>query len=73
MDPAKKFSEVLRTAAASIAVYLNTSELRLSHRHRSSAAVSTTDRFNIDMMHDSNGLFRAFAVAGMHPAPKPSS
>ena len=27
-------------------------------------------RFNIDMMHDSNGLYRVFAVIGMHPQPK---
>ena len=27
-------------------------------------------RFNTDLIHDSNGLFRAFAVSGMHPLPK---
>jgi hypothetical protein len=27
-------------------------------------------RFNTDMMHDTNGLFRAFAVSGLHPQPK---
>jgi len=27
-------------------------------------------RFNVDLVHDSNGLFRAFAVAGLHPRPK---
>lgn len=26
-------------------------------------------RFNIDLVEDSNALFRAFAIAGMHPAP----
>ncbi len=26
--------------------------------------------FNTDILHDSNGLFRAYAFAGMHPAPK---
>ena len=27
-------------------------------------------RFNTDLLHDSNGLFRAFAVSGLHPRPK---
>jgi spermidine synthase len=27
-------------------------------------------RFNTDLMHDSNGLFRTFAIAGIHPNPK---
>src|ERR1035437_7506911 len=27
-------------------------------------------RFNTDMMHDSNELFRAFAVSGMQPEPR---
>ena len=27
-------------------------------------------RFNVDLVHDSNGLFRAFAVSGLHPKPK---
>jgi spermidine synthase len=26
--------------------------------------------FNTDILHDSNGLYRAYAFAGMHPAPK---
>lgn len=27
-------------------------------------------RFNTDIMHDTNGLFRAFVVSGLHPKPK---
>jgi spermidine synthase len=27
-------------------------------------------RFNTDLLHDTNGLFRVFAVAGIHPAPR---
>jgi spermidine synthase len=27
-------------------------------------------RFNTDLVHDSNGIFRVFAIAGLHPDPK---
>jgi spermidine synthase len=27
-------------------------------------------RFNIDLVHDTNGIFRAFAILGLHPKPK---
>jgi len=68
-NPTKKFSEVLENRSGVIAIYPNTTEFAYPTSTLFGSGVYD-GRFNIDMMHDSNGLFRAFAVAGMHPAPK---
>jgi spermidine synthase len=64
-----KFSDVVENRSGVITVYPELSEFR--------DQVSTVygggaydGRFNVNMMHDTNGLFRAFAVSGLHPNPK---
>jgi spermidine synthase len=68
-NPTKKFSEVLENRSGVIAVYPNAADFAYPTSTLFGSGVYD-GRFNIDMMHDSNGLFRAFAVAGMHPVPK---
>jgi predicted membrane-bound spermidine synthase len=63
------FSEVAENRSGVIAVFQNTTDFAYPTNVVFGGGVYD-GRFNIDMMHDSNGLFRAFAVAGMHPGPK---
>jgi spermidine synthase len=68
-NPSMRFSDVVENRSGVIAVYPESAEFG----YPTSAVYSGgayDGRFNIDMMHDSNGLFRAFAVAGLHPRPK---
>jgi hypothetical protein len=64
-----RFSNVVENRSGVIAAYPEITE--------SGYPVSTVfsggvydGRFNVDMLHDSNGLFRAFAISGMHATPK---
>lgn len=64
-----KFSDVVENRSGVVAVNLEPSD--------SGYPTSTVygggaydGRFNTDMMHDTNGLFRAFALSGLHPRPR---
>lgn len=62
-----QFSDLMENRSGVIAVYTDTTNLP----YRTSTVYgggAYDGRFNTDLLHDSNGLFRAFAVAGMHPA-----
>lgn len=68
-DGSQKFTDVVENRSGVIAVAPEISE--------AGYPVSTVfgggaydGRFNTDLIHDSNGLFRAFAVSGLHPKPK---
>ena len=63
------FSELLENRSGVIAVFRNTTDFGYPTNVVFGGGVYD-GRFNIDLMHDSNGLFRAFAVPGMHPDPK---
>jgi predicted membrane-bound spermidine synthase len=64
-----KFSNLLENRSGVIAVSPDSSEFGYPTSTVYSGGVYD-GRFNIDMMHDSNGLFRAFAISGLHPNPK---
>ena len=64
-----RFSNLVENRSGVIAVMQSSEELGYPTSTVYSGGVYD-GRFNTGMMHDSNGLFRAFAVAGMHPAPK---
>jgi spermidine synthase len=68
-DGSQKFTDVVENRSGVIAVAAEISE--------AGYPVSTVfgggaydGRFNTDLIHDSNGLFRAFAISGLHPKPK---
>jgi len=64
-----KFSDVVENRSGVIAVYPELSEFGIPTSTVYGGGVYD-GRFNTDMMHDSNGLFRAFALSGLHPEPK---
>jgi spermidine synthase len=64
-----KFSDVVENRSGVIAVYPSTEGYGyLTHTVYGGGVYD--GRFNTDMMHDSNGLFRAFAVCGLDAKPK---
>jgi len=63
------FSQVVENRSGVIAVYPESSEFGYPTRAVYSGGVYD-GRFNTGLMRDSNGLFRAFAISGMHPKPK---
>jgi SAM-dependent methyltransferase len=67
-ESSMKFSDVVENRSGVIAVNREPSEFGYP--------ISTVygggaydGRFNVDLIHDSNGLFRAFAISGLHPKP----
>jgi spermidine synthase len=64
-----KFSEEMENRSGVIVVYTESSEYGYPTSIVNSGG-AYDGRFNTDMMHDSNGLFRAFAISGLHPKPK---
>jgi spermidine synthase len=63
-----KFSALAENRSGVIAVFPDRAEFGyLTNVVYSGGAYD--GRFNVDIMHDSNGLFRAFAIAGLHPKP----
>lgn len=64
-----RFSEVRENRSGVVAVYRNTTEFRYPTDVVYGGG-AYDGRFNVDLLHDSNGLFRAFALTGMHPNPK---
>jgi spermidine synthase len=67
-EPGMKFSDIVENRSGVIAVYRNTTDFRFPTNVVFGGGVYD-GRFNVDLMRDSNGLFRAFAVMGMHPNP----
>jgi spermidine synthase len=67
--PGATFSDLMENRSGVIAVYTGTEELGYLTSTVYGGGMYD-GRFNTGMLHDSNGLFRAFAVAGMHPAPR---
>jgi hypothetical protein len=63
-----KFSEVVENKSGVIAVYPSTDDGYLTPMVYSGGAYD--GQISIDIMHDSNLLFRAFAISGMHPNPR---
>jgi len=64
-----KFSHVVENRSGVIAVYPEISQFG----DPTSAVYgggAYDGRFNTDIMHDTNGLFRAFVLSGLHPEPK---
>ena len=67
--PSMHFAELEENRSGVIAVYRGPTEL--GYPAETVFGGGTYDgRFNTSLLHDSNGLFRAFAVAGMGPVPK---
>lgn len=64
-----RFSELMENRSGVIAVFRNTTDYGYPTDVVFGGGVYD-GRFNVDLMHDSNGIFRVFAVSGMHPAPK---
>jgi predicted membrane-bound spermidine synthase len=67
--PGTSFSEMIENRSGVIAVFRNTTDFEYPTNVVIGGGVYD-GRFNVDMTHDSNGLFRAFAVSGMHSHPK---
>lgn len=63
------FSRVIENRSGVIAVYPERAEFGYPTSVVYSGGVYD-GRFNTGLMHDSNGLYRAFAVSGMHAKPK---
>ena len=64
-----KFSDLVENRSSVIAVYPSTADFGyLTQMVYSGGAYD--GQIKIDIMHDSNLLFRAFAICGMHPRPK---
>jgi predicted membrane-bound spermidine synthase len=63
------FSRVIENRSGVIAVYPERSEFGYPTSVVYSGGVYD-GRFNTGLMHDSNGLYRAFAVSGLHAKPK---
>jgi spermidine synthase len=64
-----KFSEMVENRSGVIAVYPESAEFGYPTSVVYSGGVYD-GRFNTGLMRDSNGLFRAFAVSGMHAKPR---
>ena len=64
-----KFSDVVENRSGVIAVYASTAEFNYPTRIVYSGG-AYDGQININIMRDSNLLFRAFAISGMHPNPK---
>ncbi|MGD0832254.1 MAG: hypothetical protein ABR907_15035 [Terracidiphilus sp.] len=64
-----KFSEEVENRSGVIGVYRSTADFGYPTRMVYSGG-AYDGQINIDMMHDSNLLFRAFAICGLHPKPK---
>jgi hypothetical protein len=64
-----RFSDIMENRSGVIAVFPSAEGYGyLTHIVYGGGAYD--GRFNTDMMHDSNGLFRAFAISGLHPKPQ---
>lgn len=64
-----RFSALVENRSGVIAVY--NQDTGLGYKAQTVYAGGAYDgRFNTDLLHDSNGLFRAYAIAGMGPAAK---
>jgi spermidine synthase len=64
-----KFSDVVENRSGVIAVYPSTADYGYLTQMVYSGGVYD-GQININMMHDSNLLYRAFAISGMHPNPR---
>jgi predicted membrane-bound spermidine synthase len=64
-----KFSDLVENRSGVIAVYVTSEAFGYPTRFVFSGG-AYDGQFNTDMMHDSNLLFRAFAISGLHPRPK---
>jgi len=64
-----KFSDLVENRSGVIAVYLTSEAFGYPTRIVFSGG-AYDGQFNTGMMHDSNQLFRAFAISGLHPRPK---
>jgi predicted membrane-bound spermidine synthase len=64
-----RFSEIVENRSGVIAVSKNTKDMGYARDTVYGGGVYD-GQFNIDMMRDSNMLYRAFAVAGMGPVPR---
>jgi hypothetical protein len=63
------FSDVVENRSGVIAVYPSTTDFEYPTRMVFSGGVYD-GQINTDIMHDSNMLYRAFAISGMHPHPR---
>jgi spermidine synthase len=67
--PGMNFSDLVENRSGVVAVY--TSSAQYGYSTSTVYGGGAYDGcFNTDILHDSNGLYRAYAFAGMHPAPK---
>jgi spermidine synthase len=67
--PSMHFSELAENRSGVIAVYRGPTEFGYPAETVFGGG-AYDGRFNTGLLHDSNGLFRAFAIAGMGPVPK---
>lgn len=67
--PGMKFAEMVENRDGVIAVYRGPTELGYA-ADTVFGSGAYDGRFNTGLLHDSNGLFRAYAVAGMGPKPR---
>ncbi len=64
-----RFSDLVENRSGVIAVYPSTAEFGYLIRIVYGGG-AYDGQFNTDIMHDSNGLFRVFAMSGLHPRPR---
>jgi predicted membrane-bound spermidine synthase len=64
-----RFSDVVENRSGVIAVYPSTVEYGFPTQVVFSGG-AYDGQINVDLMHDSNLLFRAFAISGLHPNPR---
>jgi predicted membrane-bound spermidine synthase len=67
--PKMEFSQLVENRSGELAVFRNTTDFAYPTDVLYGGGVYD-GQFNVDMMRDTNMLFRAFALAGMHPDPK---
>jgi len=67
-ESSMKFSDVVENRSGVIAVNREPSEFGYPTSTVYGGG-AYDGRFNVDLIHDSNGLFRAFAISGLHPKP----
>ncbi len=67
--PSMKFSEVVENRNGVISVYRGKTEFGYPAETVFGGG-AYDGRFNVSLLHDSNGLFRCYAVAGMGPVPR---
>jgi spermidine synthase len=65
----REFSDLVENRSGEIAVYLDSQTYGYPTRIVYGGG-AYDGQINTDIMHDSNGLIRAFAISGLHPHPK---